>query len=288
MIADDETMPRMVLREHLPWAELGVTEIVEASDGDETVERARACRPDILISDVKMPRKTGLEAAEAIRSFCPGCQVVFLSGYSDKEYLKGAIRLKAVSYVEKPIDLEELTQVLREIVEERRRVERFTPQALLAAPPGNGEEGPDGPSEDGRRLTELGGWIRHREKEKTEEALSRLYRDLVRRPGLDPEYLRHIYCQIVFLFLNAAEACNVTAVTRRADFLLYSAVKQETPEQLWGVLLQTARDYFSAAEPRETDIAARVEQILARRHADCTLAVQDRSEERRVGKECRL
>ena len=49
LIADDETMPRMVLREHLPWAELGVTEIVEASDGDETVEQARACRPDILI-----------------------------------------------------------------------------------------------------------------------------------------------------------------------------------------------------------------------------------------------
>ena len=192
MIADDETMPRMVLREHLPWAELGVTEIVEASDGDETVERARACRPDILISDVKMPRKTGLEAAEAIRSFCPGCQVVFLSGYSDKEYLKGAIRLKAVSYVEKPIDLEELTQVLREIVEERRQRERFTPQALLAASPEDGAEGPDGPSEDGRRLTELGGWIRHREKEKTEAALSRLYRDLARRPGLDPEYLRHI------------------------------------------------------------------------------------------------
>ena len=67
LIADDETMPRMVLREHLPWAELGVTEIVEASDGDETVERARACRPDILISDVKMPRKTGLEAAEWVR-----------------------------------------------------------------------------------------------------------------------------------------------------------------------------------------------------------------------------
>ena len=71
LIADDETMPRTVLRDHLPWEELGVTRIVEASDGDETVEQARACRPDILISDVKMPRKTGLEAAEAIRTFCP-------------------------------------------------------------------------------------------------------------------------------------------------------------------------------------------------------------------------
>ena len=79
----------------------------------------------------------------------------------------------------------------------------------------------------------------------------------------------------MFLFLNAAETRNVTAVTRQADFLLYSAVKQETPEQLWGVLLQTARDYFSTAEPKETDIASRVEQILVRRHTDCTLAVQD-------------
>ncbi|MCI8941830.1 MAG: response regulator [Oscillospiraceae bacterium] len=274
LIADDETMPRTVLRDHLPWEELGVTRIVEASDGDETVEQARACRPDILISDVKMPRKTGLEAAEAIRAFCPGCQVVFLSGYSDKEYLKGAIRLKAVSYVEKPIDPEELTQVLREIVEERRRLERFTPQALLAGSP-EGGGGSDRPPEDSKRLTELGSLIRHREKEKTEAALSRLYRDLVRRPKLDQEYLRHIYCQIVFLFLNAAETRNVTAVTRQADFLLYSAVKQETPEQLWGVLLQTARDYFSTAEPKETDIASRVEQILVRRHTDCTLAVQD-------------
>ena len=127
------------------------------------MEQARACRPDILISDVKMPRKTGLEAAEAIRAFCPGCQVVFLSGYSDKEYLKGAIRLKAVSYVEKPIDPEELTQVLREIVEERRRLERFTPQALLAGSP-EGGGGSDRPPEDSKRLTELGSLIRHREK----------------------------------------------------------------------------------------------------------------------------
>lgn len=275
LIADDETMPRTVLRDHLPWEELGVTRVVEASDGDETVERARSCRPDILISDVKMPRRSGLEAAEAIRAFCPGCQVVFLSGYSDKEYLKGAIRLKAASYVEKPIDLEELAQVLREIVEERRRLESFTPQALLAQPVEEEEGGPEGDLADSRRLTALGGLIRHREKEKTEAALGSFYRELVRRPELDQEYLRHIYCQIVFLFLNAAKTYNVTAVIRQADHLLYSAVKQETPEQLWGVLLQTARDYFAGAEPGDTDIVSRVEQVLARRYGDCALSVQD-------------
>lgn len=272
LIADDETMPRTVLRDHLPWDQLGVTNIVEASDGDEAVEQARICHPDILISDVKMPRKSGLEAAEAVRSFCPGCQFIFLSGYSDKDYLKGAIRLKAASYVEKPIDLEELTRILTEIVRERQLLESFPPRSLLAQP--SDEDCPeDGKAKISERLSALDGLIRHREKEKTEAALGRLYRELARCG--DPEYLRHVYCQIIFLFLNGAQTYNVTAITRRADSLLYLAVKQETPEQLWGVLLQTARDYFAAASPGETDIVSRVEQVLRQRYSDCGLAVQD-------------
>jgi YesN/AraC family two-component response regulator len=275
LIADDETMPRTVLRNHLPWEQLGVTNIVEASDGDEAVEQARICHPDILISDVKMPRKTGLEAAEAVRSFCPGCQFVFLSGYSDKDYLKGAIRLKAASYVEKPIDLEELTQVLMEIVREKQLLESFTPRSLLAQPSEENNCPTEGKAKADQQLSALDSLIRHREKEKTEAALGRLYRELARCADSNPEYLRQMYCQILFLFLNAAQTYNVAAITRRADYLLYLAIQQETPEQLWGVLLQTARDYFSTAEPKETDIASRVEQILVRRHTDCTLAVQD-------------
>ena len=50
LIADDETMPRTVLRDHLPWEELGVTRIVEASDGDETVAKTQ--------SRLKMPVKS--------------------------------------------------------------------------------------------------------------------------------------------------------------------------------------------------------------------------------------
>lgn len=274
LIADDETMPRRILRDHLPWSDLGVTSVAEASDGDEAVEQARICRPDIFITDVKMPHRNGLEAAEAIRALCPACQFVFLSGYSDKEYLKGAIRLKAVSYVEKPIDLEEITGVLREIIDERNRLERFEPRALLAEAP---EESGSGGSFlcDKQRLASLGELIRHREKLKTEAALIQLYRDFSQHPETDIEYLRHVYCQIIFLFLNAAETYNVATAIGQADLLLYSAVKQETLEQLWGVLLQTARAYFRAVEPRDEDIVSRVEQYLVRRYADCSLTVQD-------------
>lgn len=56
LIVDDEAMPRKVLKDHLPWDTLRVTEIFQASDGQEAIEQARLCQPDIIISDIKMPR----------------------------------------------------------------------------------------------------------------------------------------------------------------------------------------------------------------------------------------
>ncbi len=115
LIADDEAMPRTVLQKYIPWEELSVTSVYLATDGEEALEQARRVRPQIIISDIKMPHLSGLEMAAAVREFLPECQFVFLSGYSDKEYLKGAIRLKAANYVEKPLNLEEITAALREI-----------------------------------------------------------------------------------------------------------------------------------------------------------------------------
>ena len=95
LVADDEKMPREILRDRLPWEELGVERVDAASDGAEALELARQHRPDIIISDVKMPRMNGLELAGAVREMYPECQFIFLSGYTDKEYLKGAIKLRA-------------------------------------------------------------------------------------------------------------------------------------------------------------------------------------------------
>ena len=118
LVADDEKMPREILRDRLPWEELRVDRVDAAEDGAQALEMARAHRPDIIISDVKMPRMNGLELAGAVREMYPDCQFIFLSGYTDKEYLKGAIKLRAASYVEKPIDLEEIAAVLRQVTAE--------------------------------------------------------------------------------------------------------------------------------------------------------------------------
>ena len=131
LIVDDEKMPREILHRYIPWQSYGVTEIYEAEDGESALALVREKSPDIIISDMKMPRMNGLALAQEVRSILPDCQFVFLSGYSDKEYLKGAIRLKAASYVEKPINLEEINEVLTEIAEHLRKMQQQDPRLLF-------------------------------------------------------------------------------------------------------------------------------------------------------------
>ena len=266
LIADDEAMPRTVLKEHIPWEELSVTQVHLATDGEEAVEQARRFRPEIIISDIKMPRRNGLEMAAAVREFLPACQFIFLSGYSDKEYLKGAIRLRAACYVEKPLDLSEITAALREVTAELLRHAQPTEEELFF----HGGHSPERPMNQtvfscGKSaLSQLEKLIRSNRGEETLAALGRMYAEISRCEGTSPEYLRHLYCQIIFLFLHAAESHNVRAVTERTDFLLYTAVRQETLAGLWDILRRTAQDYFSALNPSCPDIAVRVEESTSR------------------------
>ena len=239
LVADDEKMPREILRDRLPWEELNVERVDAASDGAEALELARQHRPDIIISDVKMPRMNGLELAGAVREMYPECQFIFLSGYTDKEYLKGAIKLRAASYVEKPIDLEEVAAVLREVTTELKKRRRPDPDLVFyrgedgdLSTPGNGEVY----VYDKALFAALGNLIRHKRKAEAMDLTARLYRDIRRCEGTRPEVVRNIYCQIVFALLSAAESRNITAVTAQGDYLLYTAAKQPTLRQLWQAL----------------------------------------------------
>lgn len=113
LIADDETLTRQGLVSSIDWKSLGITEIYEADDGIHGLHIARQYKPDIILSDVRMPRMDGIHMAEEIHSFLPDATVIFMSGYSDKEYLKAAIKLKAIDYVEKPLNPEEIYESVK-------------------------------------------------------------------------------------------------------------------------------------------------------------------------------
>ncbi|QJD84224.1 response regulator transcription factor [Cohnella herbarum] len=116
LLVDDEPLTTESLERYIDWRQLGIFEVKTASNGLEALELLPRFNPDIIVSDVRMPRMNGIEFATEARERYPTIKIIFLSGYSDKEYLKSAIHLKALSYVEKPVKLEELTAAIRESV----------------------------------------------------------------------------------------------------------------------------------------------------------------------------
>lgn len=103
LIVDDEELTRTGVISSIDWKELGISEVLQADDGINGLEMARKYQPEIILCDVRMPRMDGITMLERLESVLPDTIPIFMSGYSDKEYLKAAIKLKAVSYIEKPI-----------------------------------------------------------------------------------------------------------------------------------------------------------------------------------------
>lgn len=117
LIADDEILTREGLKKTIDWSRLGITEILESDDGLNALDTAKREHPDIILSDIRMPRLNGLELAHELRKILPDISIIFMSGFSDREYLKAAIRLKAVSYVEKPVNISEIEDAILEAAE---------------------------------------------------------------------------------------------------------------------------------------------------------------------------
>lgn len=130
VIADDEKKTRDGLKKCISWKAMGVEVIELAEDGFAALNLASTLKPDIIVCDVRMPRMNGIELATKVRKILPECKIIFISGYSDKEYLKSAIQLKAVDYVEKPINIKELRRVIQSAVstirdERKAREEKY-------------------------------------------------------------------------------------------------------------------------------------------------------------------
>ncbi|WP_040213374.1 response regulator [Clostridium polynesiense] len=123
IIVDDEQITRKGLLEFVHWETLNIEVVGEATDGQEGLALAGKVQPDIAICDVRMPKMDGIELANHIKEILPYCKIIFLSGYSDTNYLKSAIKLKAVDYIEKPFNLGEFESLLNKtakaVTEER-------------------------------------------------------------------------------------------------------------------------------------------------------------------------
>jgi len=118
LIIDDEKLSREGLLHNIDWDSLRINEVILAEDGQKGITLAQQHCPEIILSDIRMPHMNGIQMAEKIHEILPDTCIIFISGYSDKEYLKAAIKLKAIRYVEKPIEQKEIEDALREAVQQ--------------------------------------------------------------------------------------------------------------------------------------------------------------------------
>ena len=126
VIADDEKVIRAGICKILSDSLGDTISIHEAKNGLEALELCRSVSPDILITDIRMPGMTGLELIEIISEMYAlsedsrTCECIVLSGYSDFEYARQAMRSGVMEYLVKPVDDEELSQA---ILRARKRIE---------------------------------------------------------------------------------------------------------------------------------------------------------------------
>ena len=128
LIADDEDYTREGLLEEIDWEEFGIDEIMQAVNGEEALKIVKWFRPHIVISDIRMPKMDGIAFAEELLGLAPESKIIFISGYLETEYLKSAIRLSVIDFIEKPIDVDQVRKALGRAVEEVLR-ERRTREA---------------------------------------------------------------------------------------------------------------------------------------------------------------
>ncbi|SDE19521.1 two-component system, response regulator YesN [Paenibacillus sp. UNCCL117] len=119
MLVDDEIGVRNSIKAKIDWEAAGYRIISEAENGLEALRLLQEQPlPDLLISDIRMPQMDGLALIEACKESCPELKIIVLSGYSDFEYMKTAIRYGVKDYLLKPVVRGELTALLARLSKE--------------------------------------------------------------------------------------------------------------------------------------------------------------------------
>ena len=116
LIVDDEKYVRMGIKTETDWALIGCEVVGEAANGLEALELADQVRPDLVVSDIRMPKMDGIELAEKLVEKYPGVKVIFLTAYNEFEYARQAIRIGVSDYLLKPFQDGELEASIQRLL----------------------------------------------------------------------------------------------------------------------------------------------------------------------------
>ncbi len=114
-LVEDEIVIRENICQMVPWAEYGFELCGEAGDGEMALPLILKEKPDVLITDIRMPFMDGLELSQIVRKELPDTKIVIISGYDDFNYAKTAITIGVEEYLLKPVSRQDFVEVLEKI-----------------------------------------------------------------------------------------------------------------------------------------------------------------------------
>lgn len=128
LIVDDEILSIRMLAQIIDWNQYGLQICASAEDGVEALEQFERHQPDIILTDIRMPRMDGLEFIRQVRARRAGIEFILISGYADFSYVKKAMELGCSNYILKPVDeveLEGAIQTLIDKIDKKQRQEEI-------------------------------------------------------------------------------------------------------------------------------------------------------------------
>ena len=141
MLVDDEEEVRKAMIRKMDWEALGFTVAGDAENGEDALEKLEQLEPDVIMTDIRMPYMDGLTFIARVREQYPFIKILIFSGYDDFEYAKQAIKLHVTEYILKPVNGEELAEILKRVrisldeeIEQRRNISTLQKSYLGSLP----------------------------------------------------------------------------------------------------------------------------------------------------------
>ena len=116
-LVEDEIVMREGIKKNIQWEKEGFEFVGDASDGELAYPLIQKTKPDILITDIRMPFMDGLELSRLVKQELPDIKIMILSGYDEFEYAKEAIKIGITDYLVKPISGAKLLEAVKKVAQ---------------------------------------------------------------------------------------------------------------------------------------------------------------------------
>ena len=117
LIVDDAKLIHFLIKKILKANDITDIEIADAFDGNEAIEMAKSFAPDLVLLDVVMPNKDGIETLKILKETTPSISVIMVSSLGTEDKVTEALKLGASAFIQKPFDEDELCNYVKKSIE---------------------------------------------------------------------------------------------------------------------------------------------------------------------------